>query len=274
MSKIFSLMLRTRRIIHTINYKDPFYLVIGIVALYIIIFLYTPLLVSISRIISQGISIDIVSSSLPVLWRSFKVAIISTLISVAVAIPISYSLSFYLREKEKIIISVLIIAPYWVGTLLKMYSLAYLLYILEGITGQRILYTETSIYLGMVYNYTPMAIIPIFLAMERIDRIYIDSAKTLGAKTLDLVFRVILPISYPGLIAGFVLVFTSSLGEMIVPQVLGGSPRYMIGQWIYELTFTFKRFGDASLLSLLYLILTLIVVWYVTKKFGSREIIL
>ncbi len=274
MNKLSLVLKKIFRVYPLQIFKDPLYLVIGIASIYIIIFLYLPIIVSITKILAQGISVDIVMSSLPVLWRSFVIALISTAISIAIAIPISYSLSFYLKDKEKIIVSVLIIAPYWVGTLLKMYSLAYLLLILENITNQRILYTETSLYLGMIYNYTPLAIIPIYLAMERIDRIYIDSARILGAKTLDLIFRVVLPISYPGLISGFVLVFTGSLGEMIVPQVLLGSPRYMLGQWIYELTFTFRRFGDASLLSLLYLILTLVVLGYVSRRNGAREIIL
>ena len=269
------------RILHYIKgvfsnvFRDILLLVISIVSIYILIFLYLPIILSISTIFfSRQISIDVVTTSLPILLRSFEVALVSTFLTVIIAIPISYSISFYLGSVEKAIVSILIIAPYWVGTLLKTYSLAYLIYVVENLLNVRILYTETSIYLGIIYNYTPMAIIPILLAMDRIDRIYVDTARVIGAKGVNLVFRVILPMSSPGLLSSFVLVFTGSLGELVIPQVLGGSPRYMIGQWVYELAFFYKRFAEASVISLIYLLTTLVMIGVVSRGIGSRRVML
>jgi len=253
--------------------KDPFYIVILIASIYMIVFLYVPIIISITRIFSTDLSVMLILNSIPILIRTLIISAITTLISILIALVISYYLSFYTTYLEKIIFIIMITSSYWIGSLLKTYSLAYLIFLLENILGQRILYTDIAIYIGMIYNYSPLAIIPIFLAMERIDRIYIESARCLGAGETHIFMKVIMPMSKPGVLAGFLLVFTGSMGEIIIPQILGGSPRYMIGQWIYELTFSFKRVSDASLLSIIYLIISLATVISIYRKAG-REVVI
>ncbi|MEL9929298.1 MAG: hypothetical protein QXJ51_00060 [Sulfolobales archaeon] len=250
--------------------RDPLSIVLLIVFLYMLIFLYIPLAVSVGEILlGGGVNTGIIANSLPILVRSVLIALISSALCLLIAIPISYLLSFYTKPLEKNMFIVLILAPYWVGSLLKIYALAYLILVLESIAGTRILYTETSLYIGLIYNYSPLAIIPIFLSMERIDRTHIETSRSLGAGALYTLFRVILPISSPGITSAFFLVFAGVVGEVVVPQILMGASNYMVGQWIYQLTFSFHRLSDASLLSMLYLILTLALLVLIVRRGGT-----
>lgn len=251
--------------------RDPLSLTLIIVVAYILLFFYTPILMSIGEVLLRGgISRDIVINSIPIAIRSLIISLVATGICISIAIPLSYLLSFYTTPLEKTIFIILILAPYWVGSLLKIYSLAYLLLVIENIIGKRILYTETSLYIGLIYNYSPLALIPIFLSMERVERAVVEIARSLGGGSFYILRRVIIPMSSPGITTAFFLVFTSTIGEMIVPQVLLGSSRYMIGQWIYQLMFSFRRLSDASLISILYLILTLLILILISRKGGLR----
>jgi len=124
------------------------------------------------------------------------------------------------------------------------------------------LYTSGSIAAGMVYSYLPLMILPIYVALERIDDNLLDAASDLGASGSSLFRRVILPLGTPGVVAGAVIVGISATGEYVIPEILGGGKTLMLGNVVADqfLNVGNYPFGSAIAMSLLALLILLLVV--------------
>ncbi len=186
---------------------------------------------------------------LQVLWRSIKIAGISTFLCFLIGYPIAYILASK-DYKHKSFLLFLFIVPMWLNTLLRTYAW---LTILEtngiinnllaflGFNKVQFLYTDGAVILGMVYNFLPFMILPIYTVLTKIDNSIIEAAEDLGANNKQIFRKVIFPLSMPGVISGVTMVFMPALTSFVVPNILGGGQFMLVGNLIEQ---QFLRVGD------------------------------
>lgn len=174
------------------------------------------------------------------LWESIQIALGSTLISLVISYPLAYILSNFGEQKSGTII-MLFMLPMWINFLLRIMALQMILAntgILNSILGffgidpLHIMYSKTAILIGMVYEYLPFMILPIYNVMCKIDKNVIDAARDLGADTKTVFLHVILPLSLPGVMSGIIMVFIPGISEFVIADILGGSKVLLIGNVI------------------------------------------
>lgn len=165
-----------------------------------------------------------------VFLKSMLLAAIATVISLVIAYPFSYIMSRTSASAQKVMM-LLVMVPMWMNILLMLY--AWMTIIgdtglinqflgLFGIKPIKMLYTQGAVVLGMVYNYLPFMIIPLYSIMEKIDNKVIEAAQDLGANGFKVFVKVILPLSVPGIVTGVTMVFVPAVSTFIISQRLGG----------------------------------------------------
>ena len=183
--------------------------------------------------------------------NSLKISSTSTLICLLLGYPIAYAI-VRSGPVAKPIFLFLIILPFWTSFLLRVYAWMGLLadqgtinnlLISMGLIDDpiRMLYTEFAVYIGIVYTYMPFMILPLYANMERLDNSLNEAAADLGASPTTTFFRVTLPLTKPGIIAGCLLVFIPATGEYVIPDLLGGGNVQMIGRVLFN---EFSRNSD------------------------------
>ena len=203
------------------------------------------------------------------LYDSIKTALITTILCIIIGYPMALALA-NMKKKTQQIFLILIVIPYWTSFLLRTYAWVTLLgnhtlntYLMKmGLPSMALLYNNFSMYLGMVYCYLPFLVLPLYATLIKLDKSLIDAAADLGAHPVTTFFKIILPLSLPGLVAGSLLVFIPAVGEVVVPQIMGGLNSVMIGSVIWEQFFTANNWGMAASISIILLIILVIpVVW-------------
>ena len=187
-----------------------------------------------------------------VFLRSFKLALIATAICLLVGYPVSYWLSREGASFQRIAM-VLIMLPMWMNFLLRTYSWMTILVnngllnqlfhklgiiaLYNNITGSEIEYfsmigTQGAVVLGMVYNYLPFMILPIYSVIVKLDGSLIEAARDLGADSVTVFRKVILPLSLPGVLSGITMVFVPSVSTFAISRMLGGGTELLLGDLI------------------------------------------
>ena len=199
--------------------------------------------------------------------RSFVLAIVTTVICLLVGFPVAYVISMQPKSRQGVLL-LLVTVPFWTNLLIRTYSWIMLLRD-EGLINNglervglideplRMLYTNGAIAVGLVYTFLPFMVLPIYAAIERIDRSLIEAAHDLYASRREMLRRVVLPLARPGIVSGAILVFVPALGSFIAPALLGGGKQLMIGSLI-QAQFGASRnwpFGAAMSLILLCVVL-------------------
>ena len=226
-----------------------------------------------------------------VFTRSFKLALIATVICLAIGYPVSYMMSKEGPQFQRIAM-VLIMLPMWMNFLLRTYSW---MSILEnnGLLNQlfqkiglialynqvfgtdlsyfRLINTQGAVVLGMVYNYLPFMILPIYSVIVKLDRSLIEAARDLGANTFNVFRRVILPLSLPGVLSGITMVFVPSVSTFAISKMLGGGTEMMLGDLI-EQQFLGGAYNPqlGAAISLVMMIIVVVCMW-VMNRFGEGE---
>lgn len=176
------------------------------------------------------------------LWRSILLSVISTIICFLLAYPLAMILADKKGRAGGFII-LLFILPMWMNFLLRTLAWQTLLEktgvingILSflGLPSLRIINTSYAIVLGMVYNFLPFMVLPLYNALSKIDKNVINAAKDLGANKIQTFFHVILPLSVPGIISGITMVFVPALTTFVISTLLGGSKVLLIGNVIEQ----------------------------------------
>ena len=188
--------------------------------------------------------------------RSLKISIFVTASTVFLAYPVAYFISFHVASKRKAMWIFLITIPFWTSYLMRIFLwkviLGYNGVINGSLTGlgiineplSFILYNQNAVVLTLAHAWIPFAILPIFVALERVDRSLIEAAEDLGDSALRRFFRVTLPLSMPGVIAATIIVFIPTIGDYVTPRLVGGPNGLMISNMI-ELQF--KKANNAPL---------------------------
>ena len=226
-----------------------------------------------------------------VFTRSFKLAIIATIICLLIGYPVSYIMSKEGPRFQRIAM-VLIMLPMWMNFLLRTYSW---MSILEnnGLLNQlfqkiglialynnifgtdiqffRMINTQGAVVLGMVYNYLPFMILPIYSVIVKMDNSLIEAARDLGANTFNVFRRVILPLSLPGVLSGITMVFVPSVSTFAISKMLGGGTELLLGDLIEQqfLGGAYNPYLGAAI-SLVMMIIVVICM-AVMNRFGEGE---
>lgn len=175
-----------------------------------------------------------------IFMRSIWLAIIATIICLVVAYPLSYMLSRMSRHTQSTMLMIVML-PMWMNFLLRTYAWMTLLgnngiinqlLGLIGLGSFKLINTEGAVVLGMVYNYLPFMILPLYSVMVKIDKSVIEAANDLGCNSFHTMFRVIFPLSLPGVTSGITMVFVPAISTFIISRMLGGGSNLLIGDLI------------------------------------------
>jgi spermidine/putrescine transport system permease protein len=174
------------------------------------------------------------STYLGIFARTLLMAGIGTLLTVAVGYPVAYWMARYLTT-YKMLALLLIVVPFWTSFLIRTYALKIILdpngYLARDL-HLNILYTKYAIAVGLVYNYLPLFILPVFASLERMDWTLVEAATDLGARPFNAFRQITLRLTLPGVVTGALLVFIPMTGEYIIPQILGGGTYEFVGNVI------------------------------------------
>ena len=210
---------------------------------------------------------------LNVLWRSVYLALISTLICLVLGYPLAYILAG-MKPGTRNFLSFLFVLPMWMNFLLRTYAWMTLLErtgVINSLLAQlglpawNIMYTESAVILGMVYNFLPFMILPIYNMLIKLDKSLIESASDLGANKVQTFLRVELPLTMPGIYSGITMTFMPAVTTFIISKLLGGGQNALIGDLIEK---QFKVVGDwgfGSAMSVILMILILFFMWISSK---------
>lgn len=214
-----------------------------------------------------------------VFMRSILLAAVATAICLVLAYPISYMLS-RMRKSRQHMMQMLVILPMWMNFLLRTYAWMTLLETnglinkflgFFGLGPFQMINTPGAVVLGMVYNYLPFMILPLYTVMVKIDGSLIEAAQDLGCSMTKIVRKVLLPLSVPGISTGITMVFVPSVSTFIISRMLGGGNNLLIGDLI-ELQFLGNSYNYnlGSAMSLVLMILVLVCMG-VTNTFSNEE---
>lgn len=217
---------------------------------------------------------------LPVLFRSIWLAFISTIICLVMGFPISYIISRTMPNKQGTMLTLLLL-PMWINFLLRTYAWMTLLESnglinkFLGLFGigpfNNMLNNQGAVVLGMVYNYLPFMILPLYSVMTKIDVSVIEAAQDLGASNFKVVWKIIVPLSMPGIFTGITMVFVPSISTFIISRMLGGGNNDLIGD-IIEQQFLGNSYNPhlGSAMALLLMVLVLLIM-SLLNQFGNEE---
>ncbi len=194
-----------------------------------------------------------------VLLDSVRFALYTTILCLLLGYPVAYLLS-QMKKATAALVSVFFIVPMWMNFLLRTYAWKVLLGAFS-----HMLYTESAVLLGMVYNFLPFMILPIYTTLIKLDRSYIEAAADLGANPAKTFLKVVLPLSMPGIISGVTMVFIPSTTTFAISQLLGGGKTMLYGDLIYMKFITEQSWNAGSALSVILLVFVLISMTFMKK---------
>ncbi|MCB0014326.1 MAG: ABC transporter permease [Anaerolineales bacterium] len=202
------------------------------------------------------------------LWRSIVLSFWVSLFTVILAYPVAYYLAFRAGERRLLLLTIIIV-PAWISYLLRVLAWKVILggsgllvSLLDwaGIqtSGPILIYSADAVIVTLVYVWVPFVALPIFAALERIDRSLLEAAADLGCGRVEAFLRVTLPLSLPGVIAGFLFVFIPTVGEYVTPTLVGGSEGIMFGNMVFDQFLRGLNWPLGSLMSLAMLVVILV----------------
>ena len=200
-----------------------------------------------------------------VLVRSLYLAFICTIVCLLLGYPVSMILASKEYRDKKILIFLMVI-PMWMNFLLRTYAWLTLLekngiintlISFIGLPKMDLLYNQWAVVLGMVYNFLPFMVLPIYSVLIKIDKSIIEAAEDLGANSRTVFRKVIFPLSLPGVVSGITMVFMPAVTTFVISRLLGGGQFLLIGNLIEELFLKSGEWGFGSALSIIMMILIL-----------------
>src|SRR5215471_14738131 len=206
--------------------------------------------------------------------RTLVMASIGSLLTIAVGYPLAYWMARYLTT-YKMLALLLVIVPFWTSFLIRTYALKIILdpngYLARDF-GINILFTKYAIGVGLVYNYLPLFILPVFASLERMDWTLIEAATDLGARPLKAFREITLRLTLPGVVTGALLVFIPMTGEYIIPQILGGGNYEFVGNVIGEQFNEAQNqpFGSALSIALMAVLSVFVIVYILFARKEER----
>ena len=233
---------------------------------------------------------------LGILWKSIVISAITTVICFVVGMALSLGISFAPKKWRNLLL-LLVILPFWTNLLIRTYAwiavlrtsgfvnhwletahsaLAGILAalglpdVLGSFEPLALLYNQRAVVIGLVYVHLPFMILPIYASMEKLDRSYLEASLDLGAGHWRTLISVLIPLTWPGIASGSLLVFILSLGTFLTPDLLGGTDSIMIGNLIAQQFGPSRDWAFGAAISFLLMYLTFIVLW-LRAGYASRH---
>ncbi len=219
-----------------------------------------------------------------VVWNSLYMSGIATIICLLIGYPFAFMVS-KINPKYRPFLLFLVVLPFWTNSLIRIYGMKIFLGVKGvlntmlmdmGILSEpiRILNTEVAVIIGLVYLLLPFMILPLYSAIEKLDGRLLEAARDLGANAVQRFFRVILPLTMPGIVAGCLLVLLPAMGMFYVADLLGGAKVLLVGN-VIKSEFLISRnwpFGSAISIALTILMALLIFVYYRANKLLNKKV--
>ena len=213
---------------------------------------------------------------LAILWRSFAMALAATALCLLLAFPAALFIARAPRHKNLYL--QLVMLPFWTSFLVRTYAWIFLLRdtglintALQSLgiihAPLPLLYNDGAVLLGLVYGYLPFMVLPIYATLERLDPALVEAAADLGARPVATLFRVIVPLARPGIVAGSILVFIPCLGAYLTPDLLGGGRTVLVGNLVQNQFTTARDWPFGSAVSIVLMaIVTLLLVLFLRRE--------
>lgn len=212
---------------------------------------------------------------------SIRIAFVSAVVALLVGYPMAY---FIARSPEprRSLLLMLVILPFWTSFLLRVYAWQGFLrsngvinnaLLWTGIIDQPLvmLQTDFAVYLGIVYTYLPFMILPLYANLVKLDESLLEASADLGGRPLETFYHVTLPLSVPGIVAGFMLVFVPAIGEFVIPELLGGPNTLMIGRVLWNEFFSNRDWPVASAVAIAMLLVLVVPIMILRNVQGRTE---
>ena len=226
---------------------------------------------------------DAITENFDLIVRSFVYAGVATLICFALGYPLAYAMSFKAGRWKNLML-VLVIAPFFTSFLLRTMSWQAILsdngFVVSTLQtvgllsdGGRLLATSTAVIAGLVYNFLPFMVLPLYASLEKVDPRLIEAAGDLYSSPFTGFRKVTLPLSMPGVVSGTLLTFIPASGDYINAQLLGTPKQYMIGNRIQAAFLTEKDYPAAASLSLLLMAIVLVMIVVYIRRSGTEDLL-
>ncbi len=217
--------------------------------------------------------------------RALITTVLASMLVSAIAVTLGALLAWHIRVGRRralrAVLWLAVLAPFWMGTVVKNYAIVILLSAegpldkgleLIGLEPVSLLYTSTAVAIGMVYTMVPYAAFSLYGVFLTIDESLLDAARGLGASRLRAITSVMLPLAMPGIVASGALVFAISLGFYVTPVLLGGAQAPFMASLIQDYVFTFFDYPRASAASVILLVVALLVLGLALALFGRGRL--
>lgn len=219
-----------------------------------------------------------------VMLHSLYMAVVATGLCLLIGYPFAYIVA-KMPVKIRPFMLFMVIVPFWTNSLIRTYGLKIVLGT-QGIVNKslmaigliehpiRIMYTETAVMIGLVYILLPFMILPLYSAIEKLDRTYIEAARDSGANKFQTLLKVILPLTMPGIIGGCLLVLLPALGMFYVSDLLGGAKNLLIGNVIKSQVLNARDwpFGAATSIALTLVMALMLYAYYRAGKLLNKKV--
>ena len=221
----------------------------------------------------------------PIYWATFirtaLYSILVTIITFIIALPLAFYITHVVKPKYSGFLMLLILLPFWVSELVRIYGWMILLresgvinhfLIKFGIINQPIemLYNDVSMIMGLVYTSMLFMVIPLISVLESLDKSYIEAAFDLGANMWTVLIRIIIPHSIPGIVSGSIIVFMLTLGNYLTPNLMGGKNSLWFTEQIYNQFIASFNWNQGSAFGFLLLALSSLIIWLGLKLSGQK----
>lgn len=207
-----------------------------------------------------------VSTFAPVIMRSVMLAFVATLVCLILAYPLSYYISRQNKTVQHALI-MLVMLPMWMNFLLRTYAWMTILeqnglinkaLIFFGLSPVKLINTQWAVLIGMIYNYLPFMILPLYSVMTKIHKSLIEASQDLGANSFNVFTKIVFPLSLPGMASGVTMVFVAAVSTFVISRMLGGGANILIGDLI-EMQFLGMSYNPnlGSAISLVLIVISL-----------------
>ncbi len=203
---------------------------------------------------------------IPTILNSLKYAVATTILSIAIAYPMAYAIARY-GGRRKALLLVLVMLPFWTSWVIRTYAWMILLRdngVLNGVLGAfglgplSLLNTDVAVILGMTYGFLPFTILPLYVAIDRLDPNLVQAARDLYANGRGAFLHVTLPLTMPGVVAAAILTFIPTMGDFVTPDLLGGAQTTTIAKVIQNAFLSSRDWPFGSALGFLMIVITIL----------------
>ena len=214
-------------------------------------------------------------------WRSFLLALQVTFFCLLISYPFAFILANS-PKKNRALLLLLVIIPFWTSSLLRSYAIIMLIQT-NGLLNHvllnlgiiqhplHMLYTNAAVIIGLVYNLLPFMILPLYSNMEQLNPELIEAAKDLGANKTQILFRVLLPLTFPGILSGCLLVLLPAMTLFFIPDILGGAKSLLLGNLIQMQFFQSSNWPLGAAISVMLTIFMGILLWFYSRQVNMER---